>query len=45
MYDRLDGRGDLYTRFVIGVDKFIQFACYQRNRMSGKKVRCSCAKC
>ncbi|KAM3237459.1 hypothetical protein P3L10_012488 [Capsicum annuum] len=45
MYERLDGRGGLYSRFVTGVDEFIQFACSQPNRMSGDKVRCPCAKC
>ncbi|KAM3269053.1 hypothetical protein P3S67_031017 [Capsicum chacoense] len=45
MYERLDGRGGLYSRFVTGVDEFIQFASSQPNRMSGDKVRYSCAKC
>ncbi|KAM3235133.1 hypothetical protein P3L10_015169 [Capsicum annuum] len=45
MYERLDGRGGLYSRFVTEVDEFIQFACSQPNRMSGDKVRCLCAKC
>jgi len=45
MYDRLDGRGAINSSFVIGVDKFIQFACSQQNRMSGNKVRCPCKKC
>ncbi|KAM3374328.1 hypothetical protein P3S68_013042 [Capsicum galapagoense] len=45
MYERLDGRGGLYSRFVIGVDEFIQFASSQPNRMGGDKVRCPCAKC
>ncbi|PHT79977.1 hypothetical protein T459_18029 [Capsicum annuum] len=45
MYERLDGRGALYSRFVTGVDEFIQFACSQPNRMGGDKVRCPCAKC
>ncbi|KAF3678745.1 putative flowering time control protein FCA-like isoform X1 [Capsicum annuum] len=45
MYERLDGRGCLYSRFITGVDEFIQFACSQPNRMSGDKVRCPCAKC
>ncbi|XP_047270411.1 uncharacterized protein LOC124899548 [Capsicum annuum] len=44
MYERLDGRGGLYSRFVTGVDEFIQFSCSQPNRMSGDKVRCPCAK-
>ncbi|PHT37975.1 hypothetical protein CQW23_21548 [Capsicum baccatum] len=45
MYERLDGRGGLYSRFVTEVGEFIQFACSQPNRMSGDKVRCPCAKC
>ncbi|KAM3379267.1 hypothetical protein P3S68_011681 [Capsicum galapagoense] len=45
MYERLDGRGGLYSRFITGVDEFIQFACSQPNHMSGDKVRCPCAKC
>ncbi|KAM3221523.1 hypothetical protein P3L10_020793 [Capsicum annuum] len=44
MYERLDGRRDLYSIFVTGVDEFIQFACSQPNRMSGDKVRYPCAK-
>ncbi|PHT42728.1 hypothetical protein CQW23_16753 [Capsicum baccatum] len=44
MYERLDGRGGLYSIFVTGVDEFIQFACSQPNRMSGDKVRYPCAK-
>ncbi|KAM3356785.1 hypothetical protein P3S68_023499 [Capsicum galapagoense] len=44
MYERLDGRGGSYSRFVTGVDEFIQFACSQPNHMSGDKVRCPCAK-
>ncbi|PHU29989.1 hypothetical protein BC332_02082 [Capsicum chinense] len=44
MYERLDGRGGLYSRFVTGVDEFIQSACSQPNRMSGDKFRCPCAK-
>ncbi|KAM3221136.1 hypothetical protein P3L10_020404 [Capsicum annuum] len=42
MYERLDGRGGLYSRFVTGG---IYFACSQPNRMSGDKVRFPCAKC
>ncbi|KAM3264646.1 hypothetical protein P3L10_001640 [Capsicum annuum] len=45
MYERLDDRGGLFSRFVTEVDEFIQFACSQSNRMSGDKVRCPCAKC
>ncbi|KAM3378374.1 hypothetical protein P3S68_010787 [Capsicum galapagoense] len=45
MYERLDGRGGLYSRFVTGVDEFIQFVCSQPNCMSDDKVRCPCAKC
>ena len=45
MYDRLDGRGAINSSFVIGVDKFIQFACLQQNCMSGNKVRCLCKTC
>ncbi|KAM3263784.1 hypothetical protein P3L10_000778 [Capsicum annuum] len=45
MYERLDGRGALCSRFIIGVDEFIQFACSQQNRICGDKVRCPCAKC
>ncbi|KAM3287356.1 hypothetical protein P3S67_020786 [Capsicum chacoense] len=45
MYEKLDGRGGLYSRFVTGVDEFIQFACSQPNRLSGDKVRYPCAKC
>ncbi|KAF3620686.1 putative flowering time control protein FCA-like isoform X1 [Capsicum annuum] len=45
MYERLDGRGGLYSRFVTGVGEFIQFAFSQPDRMSGDKVRCPCAKC
>ncbi|KAM3289830.1 hypothetical protein P3S67_018119 [Capsicum chacoense] len=45
MYESLDGRGGLYSRFITRVDEFIQFACSQPNRMSGDKVRCPCAKC
>ncbi|KAM3232670.1 hypothetical protein P3L10_018029 [Capsicum annuum] len=45
MYERLDDRGALYSRFVTGVDEFIQFSCSQPNLMSGDKVRCPCAKC
>ncbi|KAM3395422.1 hypothetical protein P3S68_004428 [Capsicum galapagoense] len=37
MYERLDGQGGLYSRFVTGVDEFSQFACFQPNRMSGDK--------
>ncbi|KAM3284361.1 hypothetical protein P3S67_023160 [Capsicum chacoense] len=44
-YERLDGQGGLYSRFVIGVGEFIQFACSQPNRMSGDKVRYPCTKC
>ncbi|KAM3397863.1 hypothetical protein P3S68_001377 [Capsicum galapagoense] len=44
MYERLDGRGGLFSRFVTEVDEFIQFTCSQSNRMSGDKVRCPCAK-
>ncbi|KAM3265345.1 hypothetical protein P3L10_002339 [Capsicum annuum] len=45
MYERLDGRGALYSRFVIRLDEFIQVVCSQQNRMGGGKVKCPCAKC
>nr|XP_016467687.1 PREDICTED: uncharacterized protein LOC107790290 isoform X2 [Nicotiana tabacum]XP_016467688.1 PREDICTED: uncharacterized protein LOC107790290 isoform X2 [Nicotiana tabacum]XP_016467689.1 PREDICTED: uncharacterized protein LOC107790290 isoform X2 [Nicotiana tabacum]XP_016467690.1 PREDICTED: uncharacterized protein LOC107790290 isoform X2 [Nicotiana tabacum]XP_016467691.1 PREDICTED: uncharacterized protein LOC107790290 isoform X2 [Nicotiana tabacum] len=44
MYERLDGRGGINSCFISGVDKFLHFACFQRNRMSGDNVRCPCKK-
>ncbi|KAM3323584.1 hypothetical protein P3S67_004735 [Capsicum chacoense] len=44
MYDRLNGRGDINSRFVTGVNNFIQFACSQQNCMSGNNIRCLCKK-
>ncbi|KAH0655751.1 hypothetical protein KY285_030633 [Solanum tuberosum] len=37
MYERLDGRGAINSSFITGVDKFIQFACTQQDRLSGDK--------
>ncbi|KAH0671632.1 hypothetical protein KY285_025440 [Solanum tuberosum] len=37
MYERLDGRGAINSSFITGVDKFIQFACTQQDRLSGEK--------
>ncbi|PHT49831.1 hypothetical protein CQW23_09578 [Capsicum baccatum] len=45
MYDRLDDRGAINSRFVTGVNKFIQFACSQQNCMSGNNIRCLRKKC
>ncbi|XP_070008858.1 uncharacterized protein [Nicotiana sylvestris] len=44
-YKRLDGRGGINSSFITSVNKFLQFACSQRNRMSGDNVRCPCKKC
>ncbi|KAM3281818.1 hypothetical protein P3S67_027465 [Capsicum chacoense] len=45
MYDRLDGRGAINSRFITGVNNFILFACSQQNCMSGDNIRCPCKKC
>ncbi|XP_059290323.1 uncharacterized protein LOC132043886 [Lycium ferocissimum] len=45
MYDRLDGRGGINSSFITGVNKFLEFSCSQRNRMSGDDVKCPCKKC
>ncbi|KAH0773623.1 hypothetical protein KY290_010760 [Solanum tuberosum] len=45
MYEWLDGRGAINSSFITGVDKFIQFACTQQDRLSGDKVSCPCKKC
>ncbi|KAM3282190.1 hypothetical protein P3S67_025835 [Capsicum chacoense] len=44
MYDRLDGREAINSRFITGVNKFILFACSQQNCMSGNNTRCPCKK-
>ncbi|KAM3237936.1 hypothetical protein P3L10_012966 [Capsicum annuum] len=40
MYDRLDDRGAINSRFITGVNNFILFACSQQNCMSGNNNRC-----
>ncbi|KAF3614155.1 putative flowering time control protein FCA-like isoform X1 [Capsicum annuum] len=45
MYDRLDGRGAISSRFITGVNNFILFACSQQNCMSCNNIRCPCKKC
>ncbi|PHT81910.1 hypothetical protein T459_14925 [Capsicum annuum] len=40
MYDRLDGRGAINSRFITGVNNFILFACSQQSCMSGDNIRC-----
>ncbi|KAM3325080.1 hypothetical protein P3S67_000204 [Capsicum chacoense] len=45
MYNRLDGRGAINSRFITGVNSFILFACSQQNCMSGNNIRCLCKKC
>ncbi|PHU21567.1 hypothetical protein BC332_06674 [Capsicum chinense] len=44
MYDRLDGRGAINSRFITGVNNFILFACSQQNYMSCNNIRCPCKK-
>nr|XP_016475280.1 PREDICTED: uncharacterized protein LOC107796969 [Nicotiana tabacum] len=44
MYKRLDNRGGINSRFITGVNKFLQFACSRRNHISGDNVRCPCKK-
>ncbi|PHT36819.1 hypothetical protein CQW23_24519 [Capsicum baccatum] len=44
MYDRLDGRRAINSRFVTGVNNFIQFPCSQQNCMSSNNIRCPCKK-
>ncbi|PHU17232.1 Lignin-forming anionic peroxidase [Capsicum chinense] len=44
MYDRLDGREAISSRFVTGVNNFIQFSCSQQNCMSGNNIICPCKK-
>nr|XP_018623102.1 uncharacterized protein LOC104086815 isoform X2 [Nicotiana tomentosiformis] len=44
MYKRLDGRGGINSCFITGVNKFLHFACSQRNRMNDYDVRCPCKK-
>ncbi|PHU17516.1 hypothetical protein BC332_13211 [Capsicum chinense] len=45
MYDRLDGRWAINSRFITGVNNFILFACSQQNCMSGNNIRWPCKKC
>ncbi|WMV19708.1 hypothetical protein MTR67_013093, partial [Solanum verrucosum] len=45
MYERLDGRGGILSSFITGVNNFIQYACSQKNRMSGDNIKCPCKKC
>ncbi|KAM3282972.1 hypothetical protein P3S67_026617 [Capsicum chacoense] len=44
MYNRLDGCRAINSRFIFGVNKFIQFACSQQNCMNGNNIRCPCKK-
>ncbi|PHT52637.1 hypothetical protein CQW23_07099 [Capsicum baccatum] len=44
-YARLDGRGSKNSRFVTGMNNFIQYACSQQNCMSVNSARCPCKKC
>ncbi|WMV28348.1 hypothetical protein MTR67_021733 [Solanum verrucosum] len=45
MYERFGGRGGILSSFITGVNNFIQYACSQKNRMSGDKIKCPCKKC
>ncbi|RDX58334.1 hypothetical protein CR513_62358, partial [Mucuna pruriens] len=46
MYDRLlPGRKGYTTKFLNGLEEFMDFACRQPNYLSEGKIRCPCKLC